>query len=149
MAGAGPLIAPVHSTGDSGEACRQVTPPLVAAGHRAAAVDLRGLGGSRADWPEWSRTAVADDLLAVIRHLGGPAVLVGHSVWGGGATVVAALEPSLITAVAEIAPRTREQSARPGDSRAPCFRRGTVRLLGAGLLGSRPSRRGCGARTWR
>ncbi|MFF5103280.1 alpha/beta fold hydrolase [Streptomyces sp. NPDC000134] len=136
VAGSGPLIVLAHGMGDSRAAYRAVIPPLVAAGYRVAAVDLRGCGESSAEWPEWSRTAIAGDLLAVVRHLGGPAVLVGHSVSGGAATIAAAREPALITAVVELAPFTRKQSVRLGDLRVRRFRRGMSRLLGAVLFGS-------------
>ncbi|WP_225637083.1 alpha/beta fold hydrolase [Streptomyces solaniscabiei] len=138
VAGAGPLIVLAHGMGDSRAAYRAVIPALVAAGHRVAAVDLRGCGESSVDWPAWSRTDIAGDLLAVIRHLGGPAVVVGHSVSGGAATIAAAQEPSLVTAVVELAPFTRKQSLRLGDLRVRRFRRGMLRLLGAGALGSVP-----------
>ncbi|MYR41531.1 alpha/beta hydrolase [Streptomyces sp. SID5910] len=138
VTGSGPLIVLAHGMGDSRHAYRAVIPALVAAGHRVAAVDLRGCGESSVDWPAWSRTDIAGDLLAVIRHLGGPAVLVGHSVSGGAATIAAAREPSLVTAVVELAPFTRKQSVRLGDLRVKRFRRGMLRLLGAGVLGSLP-----------
>ncbi|MFD0211115.1 alpha/beta fold hydrolase [Streptomyces hirsutus] len=138
VAGAGPLIVLAHGMGDSRAAYRAVVPQLVAAGYRVAAVDLRGCGESGTDWPAWSRTAIAGDLLAVIRHLGGPAVLVGHSVSGGAATIAAAQEPSLITAVVELAPFTRKQSLRLGDVRVKRFRQGMLRLLGTGVFGSVP-----------
>ncbi|MEU9592636.1 alpha/beta hydrolase [Streptomyces sp. NPDC048193] len=138
VAGAGPLIVLAHGVGDSRAAYRAVMPALVAAGHRVAAVDLRGCGESSVAWPAWSRTDIAGDLLAVIRHLGGPAVVVGHSVSGGAATIAAAQDPSLVTAVVELAPFTRKQSVRLGDLRVRRFRRGMSRLLGAGVLGSLP-----------
>ncbi|MFJ8544725.1 alpha/beta fold hydrolase [Streptomyces sp. NPDC093586] len=141
VAGTGPLVVLAHGMGDSRAAYRAVIPVLVAAGHRVAAVDLRGCGESSVGWPAWSRTDIAGDLLAVIRHLGGPAVVVGHSVSGGAATIAAAREPSLITAVVELAPFTRKQSVRLGDLRVKRFRRGMTRLLGAGAFGS--------ARLWR
>ncbi|MEV0017597.1 alpha/beta fold hydrolase [Streptomyces tendae] len=136
VTGSGPLIVLAHGMGDSRAAYRAVVPHLVTAGYRVAAVDLRGCGDSSVDWPAWSRSDIAGDLLALIRHLGGPAVLVGHSVSGGAATIAAAREPSLVTSVVELAPFTRKQSVRPGDLRVRRFRRGMVRLLGAGLLGS-------------
>ncbi|MFI1753207.1 alpha/beta fold hydrolase [Streptomyces sp. NPDC020571] len=138
VAGSGPLIVLAHGMGDSREAYRAVIPELVTAGYRVAAVDLRGCGESSVGWPAWSRTDIAGDLLALIRHLGGPAVLVGHSVSGGAATIAAAREPSLVTSVVELAPFTRKQSIRLGDLRVRRFRRGMVRLLGAGLFGSLP-----------
>lgn len=138
VAGSGPLIVLAHGMGDSRAAYRAVVPQLVAAGYRVASVDLRGCGESGVDWPAWSRTAIAGDLLAVIRHLGGPAVLVGHSASGGAATIAAAQEPSLVTAVVELAPFTRKQSISLGDLRVKRFRQGMLRLLGAGALGSVP-----------
>lgn len=136
VAGSGPLIVLAHGLGDSRAAYHAVTPPLVAAGYRVAAVDLRGCGESSVSWPAWSRTAIAGDLLAVIRHLGGPAVLVGHSISGGAATIAAAQEPSLITATVELAPFTRKQSIRLGDLRVKRVRRGMLRLLGTQAFGS-------------
>ncbi|MEV4449155.1 alpha/beta fold hydrolase [Streptomyces mirabilis] len=138
VAGSGPLIVLAHGMGDSRTAYRAVIPPLVAAGYRVAAVDLRGCGESSVGWPTWSRTAIAGDLLAVVRHLGGPAVLVGHSISGGAATIAAAQEPALITAVVELAPFTRKQSIRLGDLRVKRFRQGMLRLLGTGTFGSVP-----------
>ncbi|WP_078965326.1 alpha/beta fold hydrolase [Streptomyces aureocirculatus] len=142
-AGSGPLIVLAHGMGDSRTACRAMTGPLVAAGYRVAAVDLRGCGQSSVAWPDFSRTALAGDLLALIRHLGGPAVLVGHSISGGAATIAAAQEPALITAVVEPAPFIRKQSLRPGDLRVTRFRQGMLRLLGAGVFASVPLWRSC------
>lgn len=136
VTGSGPLIVLAHGIGDSRASYRAVIPQLVAAGYRVAAVDLRGCGESSVDWPAWSRTAIAGDLLALIRHLGGPAVLVGHSISGGAATIAAALEPSLVSAVVELAPFTRKQSVGLGDLRVKRFRQGMLPLLGAGLFGS-------------
>jgi pimeloyl-ACP methyl ester carboxylesterase len=136
VTGSGPLIVLAHGMGDSRAAYRAVVPALVAAGHRVAAVDLRGCGESGTDWQDWSRTAIAGDLLALIRHLGGPAVLVGHSVSGGAATIAAAREPGLISAVVELAPFTRKQSVRLSDLRVRRFRQGMLRLLGTGAFGS-------------
>jgi len=141
VAGSGPLIVLAHGMGDSRAAYRTVVPQLAAAGYRVAAADLRGHGESSVAWPDWSRTAVAGDLLALIRHLGGPAVLVGHSVSGGAATIAAALEPALITAVVELAPFTRKQTISLGDLRVNRFRQGLLRLLGTAVFGS--------ARLWR
>ncbi|MFI2222922.1 alpha/beta fold hydrolase [Streptomyces fradiae] len=138
VAGAGPLVVLAHGMGDHRDAYRAVVPRLVAAGYRVAAVDLRGCGESSTDWPDWSRAAIAGDLLAVIRHLGGPAVLVGHSISGGAATIAAAREPELVGAVVELAPFTRRQTVGWGDLRSRRWRQGMLRLLGATVLGSVP-----------
>ena len=135
----GPLVVLAHGMGDSREAYGDVAPALVAAGHRVAALDLRGCGGSSAAWTSYTRTDIAGDLVALVEHLGGPAVLVGHSIAGGAATIAAATAPDLGAAVVELAPFTRQQQVALGDLRDAGFRRGTLRLLGAVLLGSRRS----------
>ncbi|MEV4215965.1 alpha/beta hydrolase [Micromonospora sp. NPDC049662] len=132
----GPLVVLAHGMGDSREAYRFVVPRLAAAGYRVAAVDLRGCGESSVGWRSYSRTDIAGDLLAIIRHLGGPAVLVGHSISGGAATIAAARAPELVAGVVELAPFTRKQSIKLGDLRVSRYRRGIARLLGTGLFGS-------------
>lgn len=139
VTGAGPLVVLAHGMGDHRAAYRAVTPQLVAAGHRVAAVDLRGCGESSTDWPAWSRTAIAGDLLAVIRHLGGPAVLVGHSISGGAATIAAAQAPELVTALVELGPFTRKQSVSLGDLRSKRLRQGMLQLMKASMFGSVPA----------
>ncbi|MER5443019.1 alpha/beta hydrolase [Streptomyces sp. NPDC002790] len=136
-AGAGPLVVLAHGLGDSRAAYRFVLPHLVEAGYRVAAVDLRGCGKSSAKWPSYSRTDIAGDLLAVIRHIDcGPAVLVGHSISGGAATIVAAQDSGLVRGIIELGPFTRAQSIKLGEFRSKSYRTGALRLLGAGLLGS-------------
>ena len=138
---AGPLVVLAHGMGDSRDAYRFVTPLLVEAGYRVAAVDLRGTGESSAVWDSYTRLAIAGDLIALVEHLGGPAVLVGHSISGGAVTIAAAKAPQLVTALVELAPFTRKQSYGLGDLRQARVRRGLVALLGATVLGS--------ARQWR
>jgi pimeloyl-ACP methyl ester carboxylesterase len=132
----GQLLVLAHGMGDSREAFRFLVPTLVEAGYRVAAVDLRGCGESSVEWPSYSRTAIAGDLLALVRHLGGPAVLIGHSIAGGAVTIAAATAPELVTAVVELAPFTRKQSVRLGDLRVASYRRGMRHLLGATVFGS-------------
>ena len=45
---------------------------------------------------------------ALISHLGGPAVIAGHSLSGGAATIAAAKEPGLVAGIVEINPFTRK-----------------------------------------
>lgn len=132
----GPLVLLAHGIGDSREAYRFAAPALVASGCRVAAVDLRGCGESTAVWESYSRTDIAGDLIALLNHLGGPAVLVGHSIAGGAATIAAAQAPALVNAVVEIGPFTRKQQVKLGDLGAAGFRRSSLRLSGAVMLGS-------------
>ena len=134
--GSGPLVVLAHGMGDSREAYRFLVPALVESGRRVVTVDLRGCGESSVGWPSHTRTALAGDLIALVEHLGGPAVLVGHSIAGGAATIAAAQAPALVTAVVELAPFTRAQQFSPGDLRTATYRRGMVAILGASVLGS-------------
>ena len=83
IAGEGPLVVLSHGMGDTRSCWRFLTPKLTEAGYRVATADLRGIGESGVGFPTYSRTATAADLAALIRHLGGPAVIVGHSYSGG------------------------------------------------------------------
>ena len=132
----GPLVVLAHGMGDSRAAYRFLAPELAQAGHRVAAMDLRGHGESSVHWPSYSRTAIAGDLIALVQHLGGPAVLVGHSIAGGAVTIAAATAPELVDALVELGPFTRTQQVRLGDLRSAGFRRGMTHLLGTGVLGS-------------
>jgi pimeloyl-ACP methyl ester carboxylesterase len=114
LVGVGPLVVLAHGIGDSRHSYRFVAPALVAAGYRVANVDIRGCGESSLGWDGYSRTDIAGDLVALVRHLGGPAVIIGQSISGGAATVAAATAPDVITGVIELAPFTRAQSTDLG-----------------------------------
>ena len=105
--GQGPLIVLSHGIGDLRQSYRFLAPLLVKAGYRVANADLRGHGDSSIGFESISRADVAGDLLALIRHLGGPAVIVGQSLSGGAATIAAAQAPQLVAAIVEITPFTR------------------------------------------
>ena len=105
--GQGPLIVLSHGIGDLRQSYRFLAPLLVKAGYRVANANLRGHGDSSIGFESISRADVAGDLLALIRHLGGPAVIVGQSLSGGAATIAAAQAPELVAAIVEITPFTR------------------------------------------
>ncbi|GIE76940.1 hydrolase [Actinoplanes philippinensis] len=141
VTGDGPLVVLVPGIGNSRGAYRFVTPRLVGAGYRVATMDLRGAGESSAQWPSYSRTDIAGDILALVRHLGGPAVLVGHSISGGAVTIAAAQAPELVSGIVELAPFTRAQSFRFGDLGNSRYRQGAVKLAGT-MMGSLSSWKG-------
>jgi pimeloyl-ACP methyl ester carboxylesterase len=137
VAGDGPLVVLSHGMGDSRTCWRFVTPQLVAAGYRVATPDLRGLGESSVGFANYSRTETAGDLIALIRHLGGPAVIVGHSYSGGAATIAAAREPELVSGIVEVDAFTRAQKLDLiGMLRNGHHRKGMSLLLRAGMFGS-------------
>ncbi|MEU4692531.1 alpha/beta hydrolase [Actinoplanes sp. NPDC023714] len=136
VTGEGALVVLAHGMGDSRHSYRFVVPQLVAAGYRVASVDIRGAGESSAVWPSYSRTDIAGDLIALVKHLGGPAVLVGHSISGGAVTIAAAKAPELVSGIVELAPFTRAQTISLGGLRVKRYRTGMTRLLMTAMLGS-------------
>lgn len=137
VSGTGPLVVLAHGMGDSRHSYRFVVPGLVAAGYRVANVDIRGCGDSSAKWGGYERADIAGDLVAVVRHLGGPAVIVGQSISGGAATIAAATAPELIVGIVELAPFTRRQSFDlAGILRNRRVRTGVARLTRVMVAGS-------------
>ncbi|QQQ74449.1 alpha/beta hydrolase [Saccharothrix sp. 6-C] len=137
VTGEGPLIVLAHGMGDNRGAYREVAARLAGAGYRVATVDQRGHGESSTGWPSYTRTDSAADLLAVVRHLGGPAVLVGHSFAGGSVAIAAAREPGSVTAIVQISPFTRAQRVDFGGLLSnPRYRKGMLLLMGAGMFRS-------------
>jgi pimeloyl-ACP methyl ester carboxylesterase len=137
VTGSGPLVVLSHGMGDTRRAFRFLAPRLVAAGYRVATPDLRGLGESSVGFPAYSRAGTANDLIALIRHLGGPAVIVGHSYSGGAATIAAARAPELVSAIVELDSFSRAQKVNLGGLvRNGHHRKGMTLLLSAGMLGS-------------
>jgi len=136
LTGDGPLVVLAHGLGDSRHSFRFIVPALAAAGYRVANVDLRGCGESSVGWDGYSRTDIAGDLVALVRHLGGPAVIIGQSISGGAATVAAASAPDVISGVIELAPFTRAQSVDlSGLLRVKRFRSGYTQMALVVVLG--------------
>jgi pimeloyl-ACP methyl ester carboxylesterase len=144
VTGSGPLVVLSHGIGDRRQAYRFLAPRLAQVGYRVASADLRGHGESSMGWKSVTggtdaitQTDVAGDLLALIRHLGGPAVIVGHSISGGAATIAAAKDADLVAGVVEINPFTKAQTISLGGLvRIRRYRRGMFRLLGTQMLHS-------------
>lgn len=108
--GKGPLVIAMTGMGDVREQYRFLRSDLVAAGYRVVTVDARGFGDSSAEWPDFTRKAIAGDYLALIRHLnGGPATLVASSYVGGSATLASVLEPSVVTGIVLLGGFIREE----------------------------------------
>jgi len=146
VTGSGPLVVLSHGIGDRRQVYRFLAPKLAQAGYRVVSADLRGHGESSMGWPSVTgtgaitRTDIAGDLLALIGHLGGPeepAVIVGHSISGGAATIAAAKQPELVGGIVEINPFTRTQKLDLGGLlRIRRYRRGTSLLGGTQLFRS-------------
>jgi pimeloyl-ACP methyl ester carboxylesterase len=144
VTGSGPLVILSHGIGDHRQAFRFLAPRLAQAGYRVASADLRGHGESSMGWKSVTGTDdaithpdIAGDLLALARHLGGPAVIVGHSISGGAATIAAVQEPDLVSAIVELNPFTKKQTLSLGAFlRVRRYRQGGTRLIGTQVFKS-------------
>jgi len=97
--GSGPLVVTVPGMGDLRSVNRELAGPLLEAGYRVALTDLRGMGDGDVGFREFGDEATAGDLIALIRELGGPAVLVANSMGGAAAAIAAADAPELVAGI--------------------------------------------------
>ncbi len=108
VVGEGPLVVCAPGLGDLRSEFRRLVPTLVDAGYRVATVDLRGHGESDASFDDHERPTVGDDLVALVRELGGPAHLIGVSFSAAAAVHAAAVAPELVTSLTLIGPFVRQ-----------------------------------------
>lgn len=109
--GTGPLVVAVPGMGDLRSTYRELTGPLLAAGLRVVVADLRGHGDSDTSFRTHGDIATGQDLLALVEHLGDPAVLVGNSMGAAAAAWAAAERPDLVAGLVLLAPLLRERSS--------------------------------------
>jgi len=108
VTGTGPLVVCVPGMGDLRGVYRFVVPALVAAGYRVATMDLRGHGDSDASFDDYDDVAAGTDILALIHHLGGRAVVIGNSMGAGAAAWAAAERPASVAGLVLIGPFVRQ-----------------------------------------
>jgi pimeloyl-ACP methyl ester carboxylesterase len=111
--GGGPLVVCLHGMGDLRSLFRFLTPELVAAGYRVATMDLRGHGDSDDGFSAYDDVAAGQDALALIEHVGGPALLVGNSMGAGAAVWAAAEDPAKVSGLVLVGPFVRNPQANP------------------------------------
>ena len=107
VGGDGPLVVLVPGMGDLRSAYRLTAPTLRHAGYRVACTDLRGHGESDATFTSYGDVETADDIIALIEELEGPAVVVGNSMGAGAAAYAAAERPDLISGLVLVGPFVR------------------------------------------
>ena len=113
LAGSGPLVVTSPGMGDLRSTYRALSPQLVAAGFRVADAELRGHGDSDATFSSYGDSETADDLIALIDELGGPAVIVGNSMSAGSAVLVAARRPEPVAGLVLVGPFVRNPPMNP------------------------------------
>jgi pimeloyl-ACP methyl ester carboxylesterase len=107
------LVLCVAGMGDTRAAFRFLAPKLVEAGYRVARMDQRGHGRSSVPWDGYGSPATGEDMLAVIRHLGAPATIIGHSNAAAAAIWAAAQEPALVSGLALVDPFLQDAKMSP------------------------------------
>lgn len=105
-----PLVVCAPGMGDVRAVYRFLVPQLVDAGYRVATMDLRGHGESSVGWDDHASATQGGELLALVRHLGGPAVLVGDSLGAASAACAAADAPTEIRGIVLAGPAVRTPS---------------------------------------
>lgn len=108
LAGQGPLVVCAPGMGDLRSEYRYLRPGLLDGGYRVATMDLRGHGDSDATFSTYDDVAAATDLLALIKDLGAPAVIIGNSMSAGAAVWAAAEEPDAVRGLVLIGPFVRQ-----------------------------------------
>ncbi|MFD7917778.1 alpha/beta fold hydrolase [Streptomyces sp. NPDC059740] len=118
--GEGPLVLLLHGWPQYWWTWRHQLPALAAAGFRAVAMDLRGVGGSDRTPRGYDPANLALDITGVVRSLGEPdAALVGHDLGGYLAWTAAVMRPKLVRrlVVASMPHPRRWRSAMLSDPR--------------------------------
>ena len=97
--GSGPLILLLPSRGRDSEDYDEVAEGLAQAGFRVLRPQPRGIGKSTGPMQGLTLHDFARDVAAVIRHYGGPAVIVGHAYGNWVARMTAVDHPELVRGV--------------------------------------------------
>ena len=99
--GSGPAVVLIHGFASSLETWTAVRPALVESGHRVIAMDLRGFGWTDRPPGDYSSTAQANLVLALLDQLGVEhAAFVGHSYGAGVVLRLALLAPERVERMA-------------------------------------------------
>lgn len=87
----------VHGSGHGAWCWERIVPLLEAKGHRVVAVDLPGNGHDDTPLADVTLETYAEHVCGVLDSLGGPAVLVGHSLGGISISRAAELRPDRVS----------------------------------------------------
>jgi pimeloyl-ACP methyl ester carboxylesterase len=112
--GSGPAIVLLHGLMGRASTWRPVAGWLTRYGH-VVGLDARGHGASPHRGGGWRTEDFADDAAALVESLGGPAVVIGHSMGGLHALTLAARRPELVRGIVveDMAPDQRGKTVDP------------------------------------
>jgi pimeloyl-ACP methyl ester carboxylesterase len=106
--GTGRLVVAAPGMGDVRQVYRHIIDEGVSRNLRIVTMDVRGMGNSSVDWPDYSDAAIGGDMLALVDHLeSGPAVLVGNSLTAASAVIAAVQDPAFVAGLVLIGPFAR------------------------------------------
>lgn len=108
---AAPLVVLVPGMGDLRTTWRDLVGPLTGAGYRVACMDLRGHGDSDTTFTAHGDVVTGQDVVALVEHLGGPAVVGGNSMGAASAAWAAAERPDLVAGLVLTGPLLRDPPA--------------------------------------
>ena len=109
----GELVLCLHGLGDTRKTYRFLAPLLAAAGYRVVTTDMRGCGESTARFADYSPEAAGADALALLRHLGRPAILIGQSYTGASVVWLATEAPELVRSAVLLDSFVRDAKMNP------------------------------------
>lgn len=123
IAGEGPAVVLIPGLFGSAFGYRHLLELIPAAGYRAIVIEPLGIGGSpRPRKADYSLTAQADRIAAVLQGLGGPpVVVVAHSVAVSIALRMAYRHPERVRALVALDGGPAEEAATPGFRRAMSY----------------------------
>ncbi len=128
-----PLVLLAPGMGDLRTTWRDLVEPLTGAGYRVACMDLRGHGDSDTTFATHGDVVTGQDLLALVEHLGGPAVLGGNSMGAAAAAWAAAERPDLVAGLVLTGPLLRDP---PASATTKAVMHGAERVAIAGPWGA-------------
>ncbi len=107
--GSGRVVICVPGMGQLRSIYRFIVPDLKAKGFRVITLDVRGMGDSSPNWNDYSETAIASDVVALLGQLrAGPSVIIGNSISAGAAVCLAADHPELVSSLVLAGPSVRQ-----------------------------------------
>ncbi len=107
VAGSGPLVIAVPGMGDLRSVYRDLAQPIIDGGYRLAIMDLRGHGDSDTSFDTHGDATTGNDMLALARELGEPAIMIGNSMSASAAAWAAAESPGDVAGLVLLSPLLR------------------------------------------
>ena len=103
-------MACLAGMGDLRQVYRFLAPALVEAGYRVATMDLRGHGESDDGFSAYDNVAAGQDALALIDHLGGPALIVSNSMTAGASVLATVNDPAKVAGLVMLGAVVRDSN---------------------------------------